>query len=80
MVALASGSAPRLGPRGVGYAAAGNVTQVGDRDYHYGIAPQGLLALRLILGDKAMFDLTGRAYYLTGVGAMIQGEEKPSIA
>jgi hypothetical protein len=53
---------------GVGYAAAGNVTQVGERDYHYGVAPQGLLALRLILGDRAMFDLTGRAYYLTGVG------------
>ena len=53
---------------GFGYAAAGNVTQVGDRDYHYGVAPQGLVALRLILGDKAMFDLTGRAYYLTGVG------------
>ena len=54
---------------GIGYAAAGNVTQVGDRDYHYGIAaPQGLLALRLILGDRTMFDFTGRAYYLTGVG------------
>ena len=53
---------------GIGYAAAGNVTQVGDRDYHYGVAPQGLLALRLILGDRAMFDLTGRAYYLTGMG------------
>jgi hypothetical protein len=53
---------------GIGYAAAGNVTQVGERDYHYGVAPQGLLGLRLILGDKAMFDLTGRAYYLTGVG------------
>jgi hypothetical protein len=53
---------------GVGYAAAGNVTQVGERDYHYGAAPQGLLALRLILGDRAMFDLTGRAYYLTGMG------------
>ena len=26
---------------GVGYAAAGNVSQVGDRDYHYGVAPQG---------------------------------------
>ncbi|MCK7513960.1 MAG: hypothetical protein MZV70_64730 [Desulfobacterales bacterium] len=38
------------------------------RDYHYGIAPQGLLALRLIFGDRAMLDLTGRAYYLTGVG------------
>jgi hypothetical protein len=53
---------------GIGYAAAGNVTQVGERDYHYGVAPQGLLALRLILGDMAMFDLTGRAYYLTGMG------------
>jgi hypothetical protein len=53
---------------GIGYAAAGNVTQVGQRDYHYGVAPQGLLALRLILGDRAMFDLTGRAYYLTGMG------------
>lgn len=53
---------------GIGYAAAGNVTQVDERDYHFGIAPQGLLALRLILGDRAMFDLTGRAYYLTGMG------------
>lgn len=53
---------------GIGYAAAGNVTQVGERDYHYGVAPQGLLGLRLIFGDKAMFDLTGRAYYLSGIG------------
>jgi|SRR5208283_4169042 len=53
---------------GVGYAAAGNVTSVVQRDYHYGIAPQGLLALRLILGDRAMFDLTGRAYYVSGMG------------
>jgi hypothetical protein len=53
---------------GVGYAAAGNVTEECQRDYHYGVAPQGLLALRLILGDRAMFDLTGRAYYLTGMG------------
>ena len=53
---------------GIGYVAAGNITQVGNRDYHYGVAPQGLLALRLILGDRAMFDLTGRGYYVTGVG------------
>jgi hypothetical protein len=53
---------------GVGYAAAGNVTQVGQRDYHYGVDLQGLLALRLIFGNRAMFDLTGRAYYLSGVG------------
>jgi hypothetical protein len=53
---------------GVGYAAAGNVIQLGERDYHYGIAPQGLVGLRLILGDRAMLDLTGRTYYLTGMG------------
>jgi hypothetical protein len=53
---------------GVGYAAAGNVAQVGERDYHYGVAPQGLVALRWILGDWAMFDLTGRRYYITGTG------------
>ena len=58
---------------GIGYAAAGNVAQVGERDYHYGIAPQGLLGLRLILGDRAMADLTGRAYYLTGVGGADPG-------
>ncbi len=53
---------------GVGYAAAGNVIQIGERDYHYGVAPQGLVGLRLIMGDRAMLDLTGRAYYLTGSG------------
>lgn len=53
---------------GVGYAAAGNVTQLGERDYHYGVAPQGLVGLRLIIGDRAMLDLTGRTYYLTGMG------------
>ena len=29
--------------------------------------PQALLALRLILGDRAMFDVTGREYYVTGI-------------
>jgi hypothetical protein len=58
---------------GIGYAAAGNVTRVGERDYHYGVAPQGLLGLRLILGDRAMFDLTGRAYYVTDLGGGAAG-------
>ncbi len=53
---------------GVGYAAAGNVTQVGERDYHYGVAPQGLVGLRLIFGDRVMLDLTDRGYYLSGMG------------
>lgn len=53
---------------GIGYAAAGSVSQVGERDYHYGVAPQGLVALRVILGDWAMLDLTGRRFFLTGMG------------
>jgi hypothetical protein len=53
---------------GVGYAAAGNVSQVGERDYHYGVASKGLVGLRLIFGDRVMLDLTDRAYYLSGLG------------
>ncbi len=53
---------------GVGYAAAGNVTPDAERDYHFGIAPQGLIALRCIFDDIAMIDLTERAFYITGAG------------
>ena len=53
---------------GLGFAAAGNTTPVGQRDYHYGLAPQGLLALRLILGHRAMLDVTDRYYDVTGSG------------
>jgi len=51
---------------GTGYGAAGSIQRTGDRDYHYGVSPQALLALRLILGNRAMFDFTGREYYVTG--------------
>ena len=47
---------------GVGYGASGTVHPTEDRDYHYGMAGQGLLAARLIFGDKAMFDMTAREY------------------
>jgi hypothetical protein len=52
---------------GAGYGAAGSIRRTGERDYHYGATPQALLALRLILGDRAMFDVTGREYYVTGL-------------
>ncbi len=58
---------------GAGFIAAGNTGKVGDRDYDYGLAPQGLLRLRLILGDRLMFDLTGRSFYLDGI--MKRGRE-----
>lgn len=54
---------------GVGFAAAGTIAGEGERDYHYGATPQGLLALRLIFGDVAMLDATGRGYYVSGTGS-----------
>ncbi|MDP9131761.1 MAG: DUF3943 domain-containing protein [Nitrospirota bacterium] len=52
---------------GTGYGAAGSIQRTGDRDYHYGVSPQALLALRFIMGNRAMLDFTGREYYVTGV-------------
>jgi hypothetical protein len=54
---------------GLGYAAAGTIhPEADDIDYHYGLTPQGLGALRLIFGTRAMIDANFRAYYITGVG------------
>jgi hypothetical protein len=41
----------------------------GQRDYHCGIAPQGLVALRLILGDRLSIDSTVQEYYISRFGA-----------
>ncbi len=61
---------------GVGYGAAGSVQRTDEQDYHYGATPQALLSLRLILGDRAMLDVTGREYYVTGLlSADPQGRE-----
>ena len=54
---------------GAGYAAVGTTRSTSDTDYHYGVAPQALLAMRLIFGNKASFDLTAREYFVSGVGA-----------
>ena len=58
---------------GVGFGAAGTEvepeTEETEREgYHYGATPQGLLALGLIFGDRAMLDITGRGYYHSGSG------------
>ena len=54
---------------GVGYGAAGTINGSGDRDYHYGATPQGVLELSLILADRAMLKVTGREYYVSGLGS-----------
>lgn len=54
---------------GVGFGAAGTTpASEGDRDYHYGVAPQGLLALRLLFGNRAALELDARGYYVAGSG------------
>lgn len=62
---------------GLGYGTAGTVLPLADEtDFHYGAAPQGLLALRLLLGDRAMLDATARGYRISSVGASrAQGSE-----
>ena len=50
---------------GIGYAAVGTVHGGTERDYHYGVTPQALLALRLIRGDRTSLDLTAREYFVT---------------
>ena len=60
---------------GAGYGAAGSIQRSQDRDYHYGFTPQALLALRLIFGNRAMIDFTGREYYVSQVLASEQGQE-----
>jgi uncharacterized protein DUF3943 len=58
---------------GAGYAAVGTLRGASERDYHYGVAPQALLALRLIFGDKASLDVTARDHFVTRVAAADRG-------
>jgi hypothetical protein len=52
---------------GVGFGAAGTIPLAdGQRDYHFGVTPQGLLALRFIFGRRTMLDFTARDYYVSG--------------
>jgi hypothetical protein len=51
----------------------GTTHSTADNDYHYGVAPQALVGLRLIFGDSASLDLTGREYFVSRVGAAARG-------
>lgn len=54
---------------GLGLGAAGTVGDRAERDYHYGLTPLSLLGLRLIFGDRAMLEATGRQYYVAGTSS-----------
>ena len=53
---------------GVGYASVSDIAGISnERDNHYGVAPQALLSLRLILGERASIDLTAREFFVADV-------------
>ncbi len=54
---------------GAGYASVGTINGSRDNDYHNGIAPQALLAMRLIFADRMSLDFTGREYFVSGIAA-----------
>jgi hypothetical protein len=54
---------------GAGYASVGTINGLHDQDYHYGIAPQALLAFRFIFADRASLDITGREYFVSSVAS-----------
>jgi hypothetical protein len=58
---------------GTGYAGVGTLHGTNDTDYHYGIAPQALLALRLIFGDKVSLDAVGREYFVSRIASASTG-------
>jgi hypothetical protein len=59
---------------GVGYATVSTVNDVAnERSNHYGIAPQALVFLRLIFGDRASLDLAAREYFVSDVSGGARG-------
>ena len=53
---------------GVGFGAAGTAGDKDQRDYRYGVIPEPLLGVRLIISDLAMLEAQGRQYWVVGVG------------
>jgi len=58
---------------GLGYTAVGTVRSTSDSDFHYGVAPQALLALRAIYKDQFAIDVAAREYYVSRVAAAAAG-------
>ncbi len=54
---------------GAGYTAVGGAGSRDERDNPYGLAPQALRALKLILADRAALELDARKYFVSHLGA-----------
>jgi uncharacterized protein DUF3943 len=58
---------------GAGYGAVGTINGADENDYHYGVAPQALVALRANFGDRTSIDLNARDYFVSRVAAADTG-------
>jgi len=58
---------------GTGYAGVGTIHGTSATDYHYGVAPQALAALRVIFGETASLDLLGREYFVSRIASASTG-------
>lgn len=56
---------------GLGYTAMGTIRSAAPRDDRYGLAPQMMVALRMVLGNDASLDLTARKYF---TGSLIRSD------
>ena len=52
---------------GLGFAGAQTVRGTEETDFHYGFAPQGVVAAKLIAGRRLSLDVSAREYYVTDV-------------
>jgi hypothetical protein len=58
------------GLAGLGYAAVGTTrADATETEYHYGVAPQALFAMRMVYEDKCSLDLTAREFFVSNVAA-----------
>jgi hypothetical protein len=58
---------------GLGYTAAGSTRSTAENDFHYGVAPQALFAIRGIYKDVFAIDIAARAYYVSRIAAAQAG-------
>jgi hypothetical protein len=73
-IALQGTALAALGYAGGGVIRGAGVTAPGPngeglRNYHYGLAPEAVLALRVLFGDRVALDATGRGYYISRIAA-----------
>ena len=57
------------------WAGGGSINKLFDRDYHYGPGAEGLLDFRSLFGNRVIFDLSAREYFISGAYATGASED-----